>query len=204
MLRLICSGSQGEGLQSRIAVLDIGDPIYDFGIATGHAVPPGRPCEVKDFEGQKRPVSLVHIAENYQMGESTDWAVIRFDKISTDLLVRYKLKPLEDLGALEHTRFSFATARGLSENAQKCRLSILDFENGPNRVTHDCRAVPGQSGSPITYLSNGEHTLVGLHIGHLWMVKSPETGRPDRKGYINLLDVETIQDIQSVIAIHRS
>ena len=71
-------------------------------------------------------------------------------------------------------------------------------------MTHDCKAIPGQSGSPITYIDEGEHKLVGLHIGNLWMHKSPETGRPDRKGYINLLNQKTLVEIQAVIAANRS
>ena len=204
MLRLICEGADDSFRQSRIAVLDTGDPVYDFGFATGHAVPSERPCAVKDFSGQTRDVNLIRLADGYKSGESTDWAVLRFDKISTRNLVRYQLEPVETLTTLEQQRFSFAKARGLPENAQSCKLSILDFDTGHHRVTHDCRAVPGQSGSPITRLSNGEHMLVGLHIGHLWMFKSPETGRPDRKGYINLLDKPTVNEIESLITAHRS
>ena len=204
MLRLICEGAEKNERQSRIAVLDIGDPLYDYGFATGHAVPPERPCAVKDFSGGTRAVNLIRLADGYQPGENTDWAIIRFDKISTKSLVRYGLEPIETLGPLEQARFSFAKARGLSENAQKCQLSILDFEDGRHRVTHDCRAIPGQSGSPITRIVNGQHKLVGLHIGHLWMFKSPETGRPDRKGYINLLDRNTVKEIEQLIAENRS
>lgn len=184
--------------------MDVGDPIFDYGFATGHSVPSERPCAVKDFSGRKRSVNLIQLADGYQSGEKTDWAIIRFDKISTKSLVRYELEPIEDLGPLDENRFSFAQARGLSENAQTCRLSILDFDNGRHRVTHDCRAVPGQSGSPITRIVDGTHKLVGLHIGHLWMFKSPETGRPDRKGYINLLDQKTVEEIESIISANRS
>ncbi len=204
MIRLICEGLEGHHVQSRIAVLDIGDALYDFGFATGHAIPSARPCVVKDFAGQERPVNLIELADEYQSGSETDWAIIRFDKLSTERLVRYELEPIEALGSLSEQRFSFAQARGLSENAQTCKLSILDFDNGRRHVTHDCRAIPGQSGSPVTRIVEGKHKLVGLHIGHLWMFESPETGRPDRKGYINLLDSETVADIEALITKYRS
>ena len=204
MLRLLCEGADANFLQSRIAVLDVGDPVYDYGFATGHAVPSERPCAVKDFSGRSRPADLIHLADGYNPGENTDWAIIRFDKISTKNLVRYKLEPLEDLSLLDEKQFSFAQARGLPENAQTCKLSVLDFANGRRRVTHDCRAVGGQSGSPMTRIVDGEHRLIGLHIGHLWMFDSPETGRPDRTGYINLLDRGTINQVQAVIAANRS
>ena len=204
MLRLICEGTEKNGSQSRLAVLDVGDAKYDYGFATGHAVPTERPCVVKDFNGRQQSVNLIHLADDYKPGETTDWAIIRFDKIATKSLVRYELEPIEDLDLLDEARFSFAQARGLSENAQPCRLTLLDFTNGRNRVTHDCRAVPGQSGSPITRVVNGTHKLVGLHIGHLWMFKSPETGRPDRKGYINLLNRKTVGEIETIISTNRS
>lgn len=204
MLRLLCDGADQEGRQSRIAVLDIGDPSYDFGFATGHAVPPERPCVVRDFEGETRTVNLIQLADGYQSGEKTDWAIIRFDKISTKQLVRYQLEPIADLDSLDDRRFSFARARGLSENSQACKLEVLNFHNGRYRVTHDCRAIPGQSGSPLTLIEDGHHKLVGLHIGHLWMLEAPDTGRPDRRGYINLLDLDTVSEIQSIIVSNRS
>ena len=46
--------------------------------------------------------------------------------------------------------------------------------------------------------------LVGLHIGHLWLLESPVTGRPDRKGYINLLDQKTVDEVESVINSYRN
>lgn len=199
MLRLVCEGTEESDLQSRLAVLKTSNSDYDYGFATGHAVPAERPCAVKDFEGRSRPVDFIQLADNYQAGESTDWAIIRFKRISTKGLVRYALEPVEDLGDFEAGFFSFAQARGLSENAQSCRLSVLDFQNGRTRVTHDCRAVPGQSGSPITRKVGGETKLVGLHIGHLWMLESPETGRPDRKGYINLLNQDILDEISAII-----
>lgn len=204
MLRLECTGPDGTEGMSRLAVLDVGDPKYDFGFVAGHAVPSERPCFVKDFVGGKSKVSLIHLAENYQAGEQSDWAVIRFKKIKTKGLVRYTLEPVEEIGSLLDKEFSFARARGLSENSQKCKLSILNFSAGRRHVAHDCRAVEGQSGSPITRKLDGKFKLVGIHIGNLWMFKSPETGRPDKKGYINLLDQKTVAEIDTVITSNRN
>lgn len=199
MLRLECKSPDGTHAQSRAAVLNIGDPKYDFAFATGHAVPSERPCVVKDFAGGQSPVSLIRLADGYQPGQRTDWAIIRFDKIRTRDLVRYNLDPIENIESLTEKQFEFARARGLQSISQKCSLSILNFSQGNRRVVHDCKAVPGQSGSPLTKWVDGEPMLVGLHIGHLWMFQSPETGRPDKKGYINLFDQETVDEINSVI-----
>lgn len=189
---------------SRVAVLDIGDQKYDFAFATGHAVPSERPCIVRDFVGGQSRVSLIKLADGYKSGETTDWAVIRFDKINTKGLVRYALNPIEDIEALAEKEYTFAQASALPENSQKCSLSILDFSEDHRRVVHDCRAIPGQSGSPITRWVDGVPMLVGLHIGHLWMLESPITRRPDRKGYINLLDQKTVGEIEAVINVNRS
>ena len=199
MLRLICEGAEASHLQSRVAILDIDHEKYDFGFAAGHAIPPERPCKIRDFNRRSKSVDLIKFADSYQSGEKTDWAIIRFKKISTKGLVRYQLEPVEDLALLDQKTFSFAQARGRSENAQNCNLTELNFHNGRQRITHDCKAIPGQSGSPVTQLVDGKHKLIGLHIGQLWMLESPETGRPDRRGYINLLDVETVNEIKSVI-----
>jgi len=204
MLRLECSNGDGTVAMSRAAVLDIGDEKHDFAFTTGHAIPSERPCVVKDFAGAQSAVTLIRLADEYKSGEPTDWAVIKFDKIQTKGLVRYTLDPVEDLDALKEKEFIFARARGISANSQKCSLTILDFSEDYRRVVHDCRAIPGQSGSPITRLVDGEPMLVGLHIGHLWMLESPVTGRPDRKGYINLLDQKTVDEIESVINSYRN
>lgn len=201
MLRLNCSGpvESDQGRLSRIAVLDTGNPVYDFALATGHAVPEDRPCEVRDFVGGRSDVDLIKFADDYRPGEHTDWAVIMFGKIDTPNLVRYSLEALGDFENLEGQAVQFAQARGLPENNQNCNLTILDFSENRRRVVHDCRNIVGQSGSPVTRIVEGENRLVGLHIGQLWMYESPKTGRPDRKGYINLLDQNTVSEIQSVI-----
>lgn len=191
-------------VQSRIAVLDIDDAEHDFGFATGHAVPDERPCFVSNFLGKKSRVTLIRLADGYKPGAHTDWAVIRFDKLKTKGLVRYTLDPIEDVESLTKKEFTFAAALGLSQNSQKCSLSILDFSYNNKRVVHDCRATGGQSGSPITRLVDRKPTLVGLHIGFLWMFDSPATGLPDRKGYINLLDQNTVNVIESFINESRS
>jgi hypothetical protein len=204
MLRLVCQVPNGKIGISRIAVLDVGDPKYDFGFATGHAVPTERPCIVRDFIGGKSSVNLIKIADGYESGEPTDWAIIRFDKMKTNGLVRYSLEATENVEALVGQEFTFARARGRPENSQKCKLSVLDFNADMRRVVHDCRAIPGQSGSPITRIVDGDAKLVGLHIGMLWMHESPATGAPDRKGYINLFNQKTVAAIEEVIAANRS
>ncbi len=199
MLRLQCKAADDFKLLSRVAVLNIGLESYDYGLITGHGVPPDRPCQVLDFEGRSAPVSVISLAQNYKIGAQTDWALIRFEKINTPRLIRYDLVPFTDTTALDNMRVEFAQARGLPENRQSCNLEILDFSENERRVSHNCRSVPGQSGTPVTRRIDDRDTLVGLHIGQLWMLESPRTGRPDKKGYINLFNVETVDEIKALI-----
>jgi len=59
MLRLNCEGAEKTGIRSRLAVLDIGNPNYDFGFSSGHGIPAERPCVVMDFQGKSKPVNLI-------------------------------------------------------------------------------------------------------------------------------------------------
>ena len=200
MLRLSCEGETSGFYMSRLAVLDIGDPFHDYGIGTGHGIPPGRPCEVADFEGRSAIVEHYDFAPDYASGTSSDWAILRFRRLATPELVRYPLEALQPATPEDGTEIQFAQARGLAENRQTCQIETLVFPGGQNRISHDCRNRAGQSGTPITQRIDGVDRLVGLHIGELWMVESPKTGRPDRKGYLNLFDDVTIAQIEAIIA----
>lgn len=202
VLRLECVKGDEPGLQSRIGALETNNLKYDFALVAGHAVPDERPCVVKDFSGRQSKVSLIQLADGYVSGEDTDWAVLRFEKIKTPNLVRYTLEPFEIDRPLNEIPVFFAQAMALPENTQNCRLTALDFPNNIRRISHDCRAISGQSGSPMTTIIDDQHKLVGLHIGHLWMLDSPETRRPDKKGYINVFGSEMVADIQKIIETH--
>jgi len=145
VLRLECVKGDEPGLQSRIGALETNNLKYDFALVAGHAVPDERPCVVKDFSGRQSKVSL---------------------KIKTPNLVRYTLEPFEIDRPLNEIPVFFAQAMALPENTQNCRLTALDFPNNIRRISHDCRAISGQSGSPMTTIIDDQHKLVGLHIGH--------------------------------------
>lgn len=199
MMRLQCFNSAMASLHSRIAVLETKDPIYDYALAVGHGLPPERPCDVHDFSGISARVDIIRYAKNYEPGAQTDWAIVRFPRIDNPQLVRYALTPFEDFENLEGLEVQFARARGLPRNTQSCSLSVLEFNPSLKRISHNCRGVPGQSGSPVTRLVEGESRLVGLNIGQLWMIESPRTGRPDRKGYINIFDEKMLAEVKTLI-----
>lgn len=200
MLRLQCSTANVTKInQSRLAVLKTSSDVYDYGLATGHGVPDDRPCIVRDFDGRFAPVDMIAFANDYKPGTRTDWAILRFEKIKTPNLVRYAINPVPSNSPIDNMEINFARAKGLPDNKQTCHIEVLDFNNGDQKVSHTCRSIKGQSGTPVTKMVNGEESLIGLHIGELWMLKSPKTGRPSRKGYISLLDEEIVSEIKQII-----
>ena len=98
---------------------------------------------------------------------------------------------------------SFAQARGLPSNTQRCRLAVVKLRV-PNKqngefFSHDCRAIGGQSGSPITFNMNGQHKLVGFHLGSIWTLHSPMTGKPGRLNFLRPYDKKMSADIKRMI-----
>jgi len=109
----------------------------DFALVTGHALPLERPCFVQDFEGNQRDVDLIDYAKAFEVGTPNDWAI-------TDYISDF-----------EAADILFAEARGLPKNSQACRLlptlpSFKKEQKRPLPIFHDCDAIPGQSGSPLT------------------------------------------------------
>jgi len=162
----------------------------DFAIVTGHGVKSGK--------------MSVTFADNYEAGTDTDWALVSFKKFKGNHIKRYDINDyLEDVTLLDDTPVSFAEARGLPSNTQKCRLDLIKLKSGTqsnNRyVSHDCHAIPGQSGSPITRMNKGDHSLVGIHLGSIWTLYSPVTGKPGRLNFIKLYDQNMATEIKRKI-----
>lgn len=175
-------------------------PKLDFGIATGHGFTDESNCYVQDSKGQNKKVLFVSYADNYKAGTDTDWALISTKPFKGDHITRYYLDDF--IGAIDrfhNINVFFAQARGIPNNTQSCKLAIADFENfmdnSKQYITHNCKAVTGQSGSPITRFSNGRHKLTGFHLGHLWTLKSPITGQPATHAYIRLFDKPMAEEI---------
>jgi len=200
MLRLQCGTENIARIrQSRLAVLKTSSKLYDYGLTTGHGVPEDRPCIVRDFDGRYAAIDVITYAQNYKSGTRTDWAILRFEKITTPNLVRYDINSVQTDISIDGMEINFARAKGLPDNKQKCHLEILSFSNNNQKISHSCRSFNGQSGTPVTKIINNQEKLIGLHVGQLWMHTSPVTGKPDRKGYINLLDEEMVAEIKDII-----
>ena len=175
----------------------------DFALVSGHGVAGDYPCFVSDFLGNTKKATVVSLAENYQAGTDTDWALISFKKIKGPHIQRYDVDNYaEDLSVLHDGLVAFAQARGLPENNQRCRIAEAVPENlGKNGtiISHDCRAIGGQSGSPITQVINGHHRLIGLHIGSGWTLNSPITGKPGRVNFMRSYDEKMSSEIKQAL-----
>jgi hypothetical protein len=66
------------------------------------------PATRKTSNNPSERVDMIRFAENYEAGENTDWAVIRFPRIKNPNLTRYRLEPLADLENLEGVEVRFA------------------------------------------------------------------------------------------------
>lgn len=224
MLVLKCPSSETHFRGSRAAVLDLGgvdlkarddksggmtSAEMDFGLVAGHGLigPDGsrtKGCYVQDFAGRSSPVTAMRLARGYRAGTAADWGLIQFPRMETKNLIRYSLRAA-DFSQLntasqsaKHSRF--ASARGRPENGQGCQIlprrrAGLSGEKFAGILAHDCDAVGGQSGAP---LSSTHNELLGIHLGTTWTVRSPFTGRPARHGYLRSLDEAMVAQISAL------
>lgn len=214
-LSLQCNTSKTAYLMSRLAVLDVGiESPHDIAVTTGHGLIDSAgdklsDCTVRDFKGNAYKVISTKVAPNYAPGTPDDWAVITFEKARKTPLVRYALAaPLKTkaFDSLAETNLSvrFSSARGLPSSGQDCAMlprSFAGFE--PQRysglIPHDCRAVSGQSGAPISVTRDGHNVIIGIHVGHSFLLESPHADGPTRYGYMRVFDDHLRDHVNAII-----
>jgi hypothetical protein len=216
MLVLKCPSKEGYSRVSRVSVLDLrgesgAGPDMDIALVSGHGLigPDGglsEGCFVQDFAGGSAAVSALRIAPDYRAGTAADWGLIAFPRMKTRGLIRYPLRAADiselEAGAGEGAFSRFASARGRPENGQNCkilprRFAGLKGQGYDGVLAHNCRAIAGQSGAPF---STAQNELLGIHLGTVWTVYSPFTGRPARYGYLRRLDADMIKAIRGATA----
>lgn len=205
---LKCKASETLINQSKGAILALPPEFTkagkDFAIVSGHGLEESTDCYVGDFLGNSKKVLSVTFARNYKAGTETDWALISFKKIKGGHIQRYDVdNVLPDLTALNDRAVTFAQARGLPENTQSCRLADTvhnSLSDNGTIIGHDCRAIGGQSGSPITQIINGRHKLIGFHIGSGWTIKSPMTGKPGRVNFMRSYDAQMSSEVKQALS----
>lgn len=204
VLTLSCPASENEYYQSKISLLATDSKQYDFALTTAHGIvqgldPNGQLCFVTDIQGERRELLKVAFAEGYRPGTSTDWAVLKLKKVKAHSYTRFALAEIESnvLSNNEPLAVSFPKAIGIGYNTQSCKIypsEMLGIET-PSILSHDCRVVPGQSGSPIAVVKDDESILVGMHLGSAFTYRSPITLQPEHMGYFRSIDPEMHKEI---------
>lgn len=205
---LRCKVSATQEYQSKAVVLNIPNSLtrdtIDYALVTAHGLENTDTCFVKDFNGNSRKVIKSIIAKKYKVATDTDWALVSFKRIKGAHIERYDIDNyVQDITALDNYPVSFAEARGLPQNTQKCKVAVLALRNIKQEsrlfASHDCRAIAGQSGSPITLNENGQHKLIGLHLGNIWTLYSPITGKPSRLNFMRPFDKKMSAEIKTML-----
>lgn len=220
MLTLRCPLTASRYASSRIAVFrtDLDDG-KDYAIVSGHGLRTQgvsdivteiggqkiKGCFVMDFSGHQSVVDGFALSENFKAGTRTDWGIIRFEAMPTHNLVRYNL-PHIAWESLKHdpVPVHFAFARGLRDQSQNCeilpsRYQVLTGEQFDGVMAHNCRAISGQSGSPLSLGGDKKDLLLGIHLGSTWMLRSPVTGRPEFQGFVRVIDDAMVSEIKTLM-----
>ncbi len=176
----------------------------DVALVTGHGLTKNNECSISDFSGQSRDIIDTVFAKKYKPGTETDWAIVSFKRMKGKHIMRYGLKSsLANTDTLNNKNISFAQARGLPENNQNCQAKLVyikvETDSRPY-YSHNCHAIPGQSGSPITQNIDGKHELMGLHIGSIWTLRSPITGKPGKFNFFRPYDEEMSIEIETALS----
>jgi len=213
MLALKCRLSDGKTILSRIAVFQTDDENgLDYALVTGHGLVwmnnkkrKDSPCIVQDFSGNQRPVLNYALSDNYKEATQSDWGIIRFKAMPTKALIRYELPNIawQSLSE-EKIPVRFAVARGLKTNAQDCEIlpqkyNVLAGHEFKSVVAHNCQAIGGQSGSPLSLHAEAKDLLLGIHIGRTWTLNTPITGKPGFQGFARIIDDKMLGDIQKMM-----
>ena len=207
-MTLSCPAAEGQYYQSKIALLESGSEQHDFALTTAHGVvqgldPAGRSCFVIDMKGKRRHVLGAYFAEGYEPGTSTDWAVLKLKKIKANSYTRFALAEIESdvLVSNGSVDVAFPKAIGIGYNTQPCKVYPSEMLGIPHSkiLSHDCRVVGGQSGSPISVTRNEEFLLIGVHLGSAFSYRSPITHQPEHMGYFRSIDLEMHEEIVSAV-----
>lgn len=200
---------------SRISILDVRgakDQNIDLGITTAHGLLDSsgdalNRCNIRGFAGESYRISDVQIAKNYSPGTANDWAIVVLERAKKTDLVRYAFaSPLsiDEFDGLADARLplTFSSARGVPDGRQSCealpRPTVgMNKSRYDGLIPHNCKAVSGQSGAPISVFRGNQNIILGLHIGHAFWAGVPDVNAPAKLGYMRVFDNELVEIINS-------
>ncbi len=207
-MSLYCPAGNGEHYGSKVALMETDSRDFDYGLTTAHGIKQslfenGESCFVLGLKGQPIFVEGAVLSPDYKAGSSSDWAVIKVRKIEKADYIRFSLAIIDAhlLSDNDHLEVTFPKARGLGYSHQSCRVYSgmrLGMSN-TNILTHDCRAIPGQSGSPVSVAQADKNYLLGIHLGRAFIYRSPVTEKPENMGYLRRIDLEMGLAIETAV-----
>lgn len=213
ILELRCYLGETHYYQSKLALIKTADHRFDYGLSTGHGVQIdgldfSNDCIAQDYKGQNYRINALYVPQDIAPGGERDWALIRLEKVKASEIVRFSLPSfhLASADAFRNTiqKVTFAKARGIGFNTQICQSLPADhagMDEG-NILAHNCRAISGQSGSPISVSLDNQPILVGIHLGTGFVMHSKYTGKSESLGYFRFIDSNMVSEINDVITRH--
>lgn len=219
-LRLRCYVSENIGKSSRAIVLQFLpsnelSKNFDFAITTAHGLmdDSGKTmenCQVNLPGGETHEIKAIVIAPDYKQGQASDWAIIAFEKLESKAIIRHQVSAdMSNMAVVQiaNARLSvlFSKARGLPHNGQICNLLPRQYAGLTQKkhaqfLAHNCRAIAGQSGSPITVIRNDQPVVLGIHVGSSMIYAHPTPSSPLRyQGYMRVIDQEFMATFAKIL-----
>jgi len=208
VINLYCQASQNQFYQSKLILIDTRSEKYDFALTTAHGIQKIGPydhksCYIRDNRGEKLSVLDVYSANGYEPGTSTDWAVVKLDKLENTTIIRHTVTVIGNSSPInnEAIPITFPKARGINFNIQDCQALSSETIGlkAETILAHNCRVIKGQSGSPVIAQSENRDLLIGVHLGKAFVYRSPITKKPEHMGYFRLIDEDMIFEIDAAI-----
>ncbi|MEP6341793.1 MAG: hypothetical protein ABJ275_00625 [Maricaulaceae bacterium] len=214
-LKIRCLETKTRGVESRAGLLSLKTEFknlehYDVAITTGHGLidKTGQlreNCTVIAHGQDDRDILKIIFANDYMSASTNDWALIVFPKFESVNVVRYTTPSFFDIEKFEtladlNTDVLFAQAKGLFAGHQTCQ--ILPREKGgfydekyAGILSHNCKAFPGQSGSPVSSKIEGQDVLLGIHLGQSYALHNRTSSPTKQYGYFRIFDDRMLGEV---------
>lgn len=206
---LYCQAFDDKFYRSKLVLIQTTSQHFDYALTTAHGIEKGQydrfsSCFIRHSSGEKVNLVDVYIPDDYKAGTQSDWAVIKLEKVKQKHVARFKLH-VEDSEQFSHGKsiaVTFPKARGINDMSQNCRAMSSAYLGVRNEqiLAHNCRAIGGQSGSPVFVKYEAEDMLIGIHLGKSFVYRSPITRKPEYLGYFRVIDKDMIAEINHAVA----